>query len=96
MAFNVEAFVAREFARTSVPTKRSVKNKSGRTSRKQAYSRRTLQAVGGTLSITRAIYADADKHLCVTVPNTTGMRNGVPYREPQEHQGRYYMGRGIN
>jgi hypothetical protein len=51
---------------TSIPSKRSNKNKSGRRGLKQFRSAQTLQAVGGFTDDIKAIAAPADHHMCVT------------------------------
>ena len=69
----------------SIPSARTVKNRSGRQSRKQANARRTMQRVGGFSSDFQAITAPADAALCNVVPRETGMRNGKPFRSPARH-----------
>lgn len=69
----------------SIPSARTVKNRSGRQSRKQANARRTLSRVGGFSSDFLAITAPAEAPLCNVVPRDTGMHNGKPYRSPARH-----------
>lgn len=59
MAFDFEAAFQRALATPTNPSKRSVKNKSGRTGRKQYNAQQDLKAVGGYANHVRAIYCDA-------------------------------------
>jgi hypothetical protein len=79
----------------TTPSKRSVANKSGRTSRRQSNSARVLRAVGGTTNLVRAAYHGYDHgttnydELCV-VRQPKQIWDGVTH--PQSYTG----GKGIN
>ena len=51
------------------PSKKQVRNKSGRQGRKTFNAQRTEQAVGGYRNLQRAIFAAPDKELCIVVSN---------------------------
>ena len=52
------------------PSKRQIRDKSGRAGRRAWNSRRQAAAVGGYADDRQAIYAPADKELCVVVTNS--------------------------
>jgi hypothetical protein len=83
--FDVNTFMQRELAALAVPSKRSVKNKSGRASRKQLRSAAVLQAVGGFSSTTSAVFAAPDHKMCRVVETAkVGWKpDGTPRREPR-------------
>jgi len=69
---------------TSIPSKRSNRNKSGRAGRRMYNGRRTLNAVGGFARDADAIYADADTEMCVVVDPRKGyMPDGTLNRDPR-------------
>ena len=81
MAFDLGAFMQRELQNNSVPSRRQVKNASGRSGRKAYAGRQALARVGGYKNTVEAIYAPADKELCVVVPMSVGWKsNGEPNR----------------
>jgi hypothetical protein len=82
MAFDLNSFMQTQLRQTgSAPSRRSNKNHSGRTGRKAHNGRKALQKVGGSSNLIKAIYAPADKNLCVVVPMETGwLPNGQPNR----------------
>jgi hypothetical protein len=65
-ADRIRALVKSLATTTTIPSKRSNKNRSGRSGVKAAHGRAWVAAVGGTTDLTKAIYAPADKHLCRT------------------------------
>lgn len=92
MSHDIETALQRALAQTTHPSKRSVKNKSGRTGRKQANGRASVKAVGGYANSTYAIYVPADKELCVVVERevkAVGTFSAPAYEVPQgRHLGR--------
>lgn len=81
MAFDAMTFINNYMQSSGAPSKRSVKNKSGRAGRKAYNGRQTLARVGGVSSTMAAIYAPADRNLCVVVPHDVGWKaNGDPNR----------------
>lgn len=91
MAFDVASQLQRALAQTSEPSKRSVKNKSGRAGRKQYNGRAALRAVGGTAHPLGAIYDGNDRQdsapeKCVVVErsiNAVGKFGSPDYQVPQ-------------
>lgn len=82
--FDVHSFLQRELAKPTSPSRRSNKNKSGRAGRRAWNGQRNLSSVGGYSNAVQAIYAPADKELCVVVPMETGwLPDGRPNREPR-------------
>jgi hypothetical protein len=79
-----EDVVARVMAglTTRAPSKRAVKTRGGGSMRKQYNGAKWVSAVGGTTDLTKAIYADSETELCVTVDHRRGMRGGKPFRSP--------------
>jgi hypothetical protein len=75
MAFDATTFMERFLAKPSEPSRRSNKQRSGRTGNKQHHSRQALAAVGGKVSPISAIYngrdgkaeTDEPTDLCVIV-----------------------------
>ena len=96
MPFDVGAFVALQSAGPQgvAPSKKSVKVKSGRQSRRRWRGQQTLQSAGGMANLAKAIYAPSDHEMCVTVEPQRGMRDGKPFRNPQVTQGWHPGGRG--
>ncbi len=82
MAFDAMTFMQRYLANPSdAPSKRSVKNRSGRAGRKQANGARWVARVGGFADDVRATYAPADTEMCRVVPNNVGwLPDGRPRR----------------
>lgn len=81
MAWDALEFVTRQLAQGEVPSRRAVKNRSGRTGRKQYQGQKTLARVGGVSSHMAAVYAPADKELCVVVDSRRGwLPDGRPNR----------------
>ena len=84
--FDLFTFAERELAKPGyAPSKRAVKNQSGRASRKQLRTAAVLQAVGGTKSTTAAIHAPSDQKLCrvVDTAEVGWLPDGRPRREPR-------------
>jgi hypothetical protein len=83
--FDLGAFMQKELARTgNAPSRRTNKQRSGRTLRKQANSQATLARVGGFRNPVRAIYAPANTNMCHVVDSNVGwLPNGQPRREPR-------------
>ena len=66
---------------TAPVSKRQNKNKGPARSKANWNAQRWVQAVGGTSDTMKAIYADADKELCVVVDSRRGFRpDGTPFR----------------
>jgi hypothetical protein len=81
----------------TTPSKRSVSNKSGRTSRRQANGQAVLRAVGGTTNLVRAAYHGYDPIL-----KTTNYDALCIVKQPKEiwdgvtHPSSYTGGKGVN
>ena len=81
MAYDLRTAMQRELTSLSTPSKRQVRNASGRAGRKSHNGQKALQKVGGYRNVMDAIYAPADKELCVVVPDSTGRKaDGTPNR----------------
>jgi hypothetical protein len=62
-------------AASSIPSRRSNVNRSGRQSRKSSNGRRCEAAVGGTKNLNKAIALPADRALCVVVDRKLNATN---------------------
>lgn len=82
VAFDAKTLIARAIANQNpAPSRRQVKDRSGRSSRRAANSRRTLAAVGGFADDVKAMYAPADTEMCRVVPDSVGwLPDGRPRR----------------
>jgi hypothetical protein len=69
---------------TGTPSKRSNKNRSGRSGRKQYQGAQWKQRAGGMEVLASMMEGPEGvfRDLCNTVPMSTGFRDGVPFRTP--------------
>ena len=85
MAFDLRTSMQRALVnQNSAPSKRQVRNKSGKAGRRTYNGQMVLARVGGYGSTMEAIYAPAGTELCVVVPDSMGrLSDGTPRREPR-------------
>lgn len=83
----IEVLLDRAIRRSSEPSKRSVRNKSGRASRRHANNVAWLKSVGGYANPIAAIYGGADTtsvvkyNICVTKDNMVPQASTSEFQE---------------